>query len=215
VSRLRGVALGLVGCLALLGCSGTTATPQIIYVTPAPTPTPVVLQPTASPSPAPTRTPVVFQPTASPSPAPASFAEACSGTEANRAAFADAASKVTFTVYCAVLPSDWQISSLRYLTGARGWVTVKYGTASGSSIQLSEGAWCTTSSTACLGPVTCSGTAYFADLPGISCVAKVDPSEYYVFVDTGTSRAYRMDGVGMSKDQFQAWASALAKVRKS
>jgi hypothetical protein len=149
--------LALAGCLAVAGCSAAAGTPEVIYITPTPAVTPIVIYVT----PAPTITPLVVyvtpqtpESTATPSPqpvatstpvptlTPTSPAARCSGTDDNKAFFAQAAAAMKWTVYCAVLPAGWHVSNGTYAYAPNGLLEVDYQGPATSTATLVEGDLC-------------------------------------------------------------------------
>jgi hypothetical protein len=228
--RMRAFAtLAVVAVLAVsaTGCSkGATPTPIIIYATatppPPPTPTPVPTPvPTPTPTPEPTPTPdpsavasalasaaAAATPTPSGTPGPTGGVAACSGTADNRAFFQDAANKLSFTVYCAKLPSGWYLSAAEYKQPGGGWLKATYRNSAGAQLEISEGAFCTG---AC-SPGTNVGAGKFGDLGGQ--LYSLSPG-FAVYVAAGTTRGYTSKGTGMTQATFAALSAALNKVPKA
>jgi hypothetical protein len=203
VSYARRRVAVLVMALALAGCSSTSSTPMVVIVTPTPAASTPAPTPTIEPTPTvtPTETP-------SPTPSPTSAAEACTGTAENKAFFVDAASKLKFDVYCAVLPSSWWLDSGFYVVPDGGYLNVEYKNAAGASFTLREGAWCPPEK-ACIAHGPAIGPAPFDGLAG---TLHLNAGTYTLEVGTWADPAYLMVGSGMSEAQFRAWAAALVKV---
>ncbi len=182
-----------------------------LAITPAPTASPPSSQrpiatPAATPTPAPT-------PTLAPTPtSPASF---CTGTAEHQAFFLDAAKKLPFDVYCAVLPSGWFFQSANYTQPNGGQLTIAYKGPGGASLAVSEGAFCTTSDTACSPHVSIRGTASFGDKPGMLDVLSTPPDVLVVYVNPGTKVAYQISSGNLTQAKFVALAAMMTKVPKS
>jgi len=211
VSSVRRVAVALAMALALAGCGGATSTP--VPVTPtatatsAPTPTPT---PTATPTPAPTASPTA---TPTPTAAPTTDAlAACTGTDAHRALFVEAASVFTFDVYCAALPSSWWLQSTSYKLPSGGELEIEYKNAAGATLSMLEGSICPP-------PLVCAfsgstiGPASFGGVAGTLYLVDSEPT-YQIAVGPLTLPRYVIYGRGMSQANFVSWAAALVKVHK-
>jgi hypothetical protein len=208
LSARRGAAV-LAMALALAGCVGATATPtpaasSTATSTPAATPTPA---PTATIAATPTATEAV---TPTPAASPTSAAAACTGSAANQAWFVEAATKLPFDVYCAVLPSGWWLQSASYVLSSGGFLEAEYKNAGGAGFHLWEGAWCPPEK-ACIAHGPQVATASFGGLAG---TLHLNTGAYTLEVGTWAHPAYLMAGSGMTQAQFVAWAAALHKVPK-
>lgn len=211
--------------LVAAACGSSTPTAIIVYTTPTPapvTPTPEpTATPTATPTPAPTPTPgpsgsAAVTPTPAPTPTPGPTGPtvgpgACSG-DPNHAAdglafWTAAVDKLTFTVYCAVVPSGWFFtgSNLNYQTPDAGWVWATYKNNQGAQIMIQEGAYCTS---AC-SPGTAAGAANFADQAGQ--LAKLAGGGLAVYVAPGTAHAYTASGTNVSQATFVAFVKNNVK----
>ncbi len=93
---------------------------------------------TESPAASPTETPT-DDPSAS---TPTGRAEACTGTDENRAFFDAIANAVDWPVLCGVMRKGWYLQSGRYRTGNGGWVYVEYAGPGGATLRLDEGSSC-------------------------------------------------------------------------
>jgi hypothetical protein len=223
VARLRVAFLVLAAALAVGACSSSSASPTSNLVQ-SPLATPAVVETaTEVPTSAPTDLPVAptagasatTSATASPPVASTGPASACTGTPANQAFFVEAASRVRFDVYCAALPSGWYLNSGDYKTAGGGQVTVQYKGPGGATIEIAEGAYCTTSAVTCSGHVSSLGNASFGDMAGGLALTSASPVTYAVYVAPGTARGYGMSGTGMGQPAFVAYAAAMVKVAAS
>jgi hypothetical protein len=210
----RSGALVLVMVVALAGCASANVTPIIVHVTPAPTaadfatPTEAptdTAAPTATATEAPTDTPT-------PTAAPSTLASACTGTADHRAFFAEAASLLSFDVYCAALPSNWWLQATQYQQPEGGQLTITYKNLSGQIIEVGEGNFCS-SDPSCWVSTSDLGTASFGALPGSLKLRTAGPV-YAVYVSPGTANGYSVAGQGMSQSDFVVLAAMMVKVPK-
>ena len=88
--------------------------------------------PTGSPSGAPTDTPA-------PS---AGGADACSGSDENRAFYEAVAGDVTWDVYCAVLPAGWFVDAGSFRLAGGGKLEISYKGPGGQRIEMRQGTYC-------------------------------------------------------------------------
>lgn len=221
-SSTRRGAAAVALALALTGCGSTTATP-ITVVTPPPSPT---AEPTATPTPEVTATPTPAttptpaptpSPTAEPTPtlaaSPTSAAAACKATTPDlKNLFVEAASNLSFDVYCAsVLPSGWWMQSASYVLPDGGYLQADYKNSGTANFEIREGRWCPPSKV-CIAPGATIGPASFGGLAG---TLYLNITTYTIQVGTYAHPAYLMVGSGMTQAQFVAWAAAMVKVPKS
>lgn len=164
--------------------------------TPSPTPTESAVQ---------TATPVV--PTAS----PATTAGACSGSDANRAFFDQAAASMAWPVYCAVLPQGWflEVGSFRLADGGR--LEVTYHGPDDARLELREGSICAagTDVDTCAPRDAVIGPAMFGDREGE--LARLS-SGLVLDVDRGATPSWRATGLGLTEDAFRAICAAFIVV---
>jgi len=218
VSRLRRAPVGVAVSMTLAGCTAAAPTPQIVYVTPVPTPSPIIIYVTPPPTPTPAVTPSPsVSPTPSPTlsptptPAPTSAAAACTGTADNKAFFAKAAGAMSWTVYCAVLPSGWSLTKGSYEKAPDGYLSIAYARGS-MEFGLHEGNVC-----GIVAVGFCSWHS-FATVQGAGAFDHLAAEFYaygpYFIIDTGygTAHEYMVYGTGMTQAQFVAYAAALRAV---
>jgi hypothetical protein len=153
-------------------------------------------------------TPPVVEPSASASPGPGP-AGACSGSAENRDFYRAAASALSWTVYCAVLPAGWFVDSGQYRQAGGGWVQIAYRGPGGARLELHEGAFCTASD-GCVPPGTESGDAPFGDKTGT--FVALDDGGWAVVVDRGEKISWLAVGTGLDESAFRAIGAALAVV---
>ncbi|HTG42255.1 MAG TPA: hypothetical protein VK697_11650 [Methylomirabilota bacterium] len=200
--------------------SATSAPPA---TSPAPTPgdsvaatdSPASVEPTAPPASAePTPSTAVIdspppvEPSASASAGPGP-AGACSGSDENRDFFRAAASALSWTVYCAVVPAGWFVDSGQYRQASGGWVQIAYRGPGGARLELHEGAFCTASD-GCVPSGTESGDAPFGDKMGT--FVALDDGGFAVVVDRGEKISWLAVGTGLDEAAFRAIAGALTVV---
>ena len=200
-----------------------SATPTPAATSPAPsvndspagTEAPPSAQPTAPPAsdePSPSilviETPPVVEPSASASTGPGP-AGACSGSAENRDFYRAAASALSWTVYCAVLPAGWFVDSGQYRQAGGGWVQIAYRGPGGARLEFHEGAFCTASD-GCVPPGTESGDAPFSDKTGT--FVSLDDGGLAVVVDRAEKISWLAVGTGLDEAAFRAIVAALAVV---
>ena len=217
IPRPRIAALALAACLAVAACTVAAPTPQIIYVTPPPTPIIIYVTPPPTPTPAVTPSPVVTPtptptatPTPSPTPSPTSPAAACTGTADNKAFFAKAAGAMNWTVYCAVLPSGWHITTGSYDNAPNGELEVDYRGPGTSVLNLHEGAYCvgcTWRSTMADG-----GPAAFGPVSAELWVDPAYPRETIVDANYGSAHEYMVHTIDLSQATIRAFSAAMIAV---
>jgi hypothetical protein len=152
--------------------------------------------------------PSVLEPGASAS-AGTGAAAACSGTDKNREFFQAAAAAVSWTVYCAVLPTGWFVESGTYRGSGGGWLQIAYKGPGGARLELREGAFCSAAD-GCVPPGSDSGVGTFGDRPGT--LVKLDSGGWAVVVDRGKPISWLAVGTGVDQATFQRLAAALAIV---
>jgi hypothetical protein len=158
--------------------------------------------------------PASAAPSASPA-APASLApvgSTCSGTADHLAFFAEAASKLSFNVYCASLPSTWWLQTTQYQEPSGGQLTISYKNSKGQTLSIGEGNFCA-GAPLCWTSVSDLGSASFGDMSGSLKLYNNDP-QYAVYVSPGTTHGYQIIGKGMTQAQFVAIAAGMVKVPK-
>jgi len=207
----------------LVGACLPSATPTPAATSPAPsvsdspagTEAPPSAEPTAAPAtdePSPSilviETPPAVEPSASASAGPGP-AGACSGSAENRDFYRAAASALSWTVYCAVLPAGWFVDSGQYRQAGGGWVQIAYRGPGGARLELHEGAFCTASD-GCVPPGTESGDAPFGDKSGT--FVALDDGGSAVVVDRGEKISWLAVGTGLDEAAFRAIVAALAVV---
>jgi len=207
----------------LVGACLPSATPTPAATSPAPsvsdspagTEAPPSAEPTAAPAtdePSPSilviETPPAVEPSASASAGPGP-AGACSGSAENRDFYRAAASALSWTVYCAVLPAGWFVDSGQYRQAGGGWVQIAYRGPGGARLEFHEGAFCTASD-GCVPPGTESGDAPFGDKTGT--FVSLDDGGLAVVVDRAEKISWLAVGTGLDEAAFRAIVAALAVV---
>ena len=208
-------ALFLVAAL-LVACNDTAAptpsTPAASASAAAPATEPATSEePPASEepsSPIETATPPVDEPSGSASTGPGAAA-ACSGSDKNRDFFRAAASALSWTVYCAVLPAGWFVDTGQYRQAGGGWVEIAYRGPGGARLELHEGAFCAEGD-GCVPPGTELGDAPFGDRTGT--LVALDDGGFALVVDRGEKTSWLAVGTGMDEATFRKIGAALAPV---
>jgi hypothetical protein len=159
-------------------------------------------------SPTETATPPVDEPSSSASTEPGAAA-ACSGSDKNRDFFRAAASALSWTVYCAVLPAGWFVDTGQYRQAGGGWVEIAYRGPGGARLELHEGAFCAEGD-GCVPPGTELGDAPFGDRTGT--LVALDDGGFALVVDRGEKISWLAIGTGMDEAAFRKIAAALAPV---
>jgi hypothetical protein len=217
--------LSIVLLVALLGACNEASAPSSAVTNPAGTASPTEggTQPplSAAPETAPpsetSQTPDPGTETASPNPPEASPsasagsgpAAACSGSDENRDFYRTAASTLSWSVYCAVLPAGWFVDSGQYRRASGGWVQIAYRGPGGARLELHEGAFCSASD-GCVPPGTDGGDASFGDKPGT--FVALDDGGWAVVVDRGEQVSWLAVGTGLDEAAFRTIAGALTLV---
>ena len=220
--------LGLATLLIVAACGSgkvtvsVTATPVSIAAdtptdvptdTPTDTPTPAA---TPVPTPAPTASPIA---SATASPAASTTANPvsgiCGGTADQQSYFQQAAVAERFDVYCGALPAKWYLQTTQYTVPNGGQLTIQYKRFSGGQLDISEGAFCTTSAAACSPNVGVIGAGSFGGLAGSLDKFSASPDVFVIYVAPGTPDAYMIRGAGVTQAEFVALAAAMVKVPRS
>ncbi len=227
VPKLVAVAAGL--ALVVSACtSAAKPTPILVFLTPTPAPTEAptpVPTPTPTPTPTPEPTPapsgaagasatpgVTPVPTPTPTAGPTGLAGGCSGSADNKSWWAAESKKLTFTVYCGVVPSGWYFGSATDTYTSGGTMIASYKGPGGATLTIQEGAFCTTSAAACAPGNSALGSANFGDMSGsLNAVA----TGFAIYVAPGTAKGYTATGTGISQSAFVSIAASLMKVPKS
>jgi hypothetical protein len=175
--------------------------------TPAPTPSPeATATPTATPAPTPTPTP-----TPTPAPTLNSAVAPCTGSAAIKQTWANLIPKFKFHLYCAVLPSGWQVVSMSWDYKAAG-MQAHYKTKSGMTIDVWEGTVCALSPNPCTGYWPDDfGTQSFGGLTG-DMFGEASTKHWTTIVHTGVTTGYTLLGHGMTESAYRAISAAMHKI---
>lgn len=177
---------------------------------PVPTPTPHQPPSPVPPSPAPESSP---SGDAGSSPA-AGPGDICTGSYDNKKFWSQAASWLSFDVYCPVLPAGWVLLAADFETKDGGVVTATYGGNGGARIEIKQGTFCTSGLSACSGHDVVLGTANFGDMAG--SLDSLGPGlGYAIYISPGTPPSWQIQGSNVTQDAFVAFAASLVKVPKS
>jgi hypothetical protein len=228
-ARGRSISWLLLPVLAGFLAAGCIGQDDVDEASPTPTAAATVAAPSAEPTtepsataestPAPTATPTeaaTATPTAAASAEPtpsgeAGSADACTGSDDNRAFFADVADAFAWPVYCAVLPARWSVESGRYRSAGGGWMEMLYRGPNGARFELHEGAFCDDTD-GCVPDGSDAGSAAFGDQSG-TLVNAVD-GRYAVVVDRGDDISWLAIGDGLDAEAFKDLAAALVRVEE-
>lgn len=218
---LRPTLLASLLTLVIAACGSSSGTPTTASSAPgtgAPASsaasTPASGEPaTEAPSGEPTEAPPTEAPSTGPSEGPSGSpgtgpAAACTGTDANKTFFADAAAAVDWTVVCAVLPARWFVSEGTYRGGRGGRLVIGYKGPNGATIQLSEGAWCTDAA-GCTPAGTEVGPAKLGPMDGT--LLRLDDGGFAIQVAAGETDSwlFQTSGIGRNKTTDLAAAAAV------
>jgi len=136
----------------------------------------------------------------------------CSGSPANRAFFAEAASTMTWAVYCAVLGDGWFLDDGTYRLAGGGVLEVSYKGPGDAHVGLVEGNVCSQAGSdidVCAPRDSVIGPAAFGDRTGelgrLSNALVLD-------VDRGANPSWRATGLGLSEAAFRAICAAMLRV---
>jgi hypothetical protein len=210
--------------LALLvaaGCNGASApTPPAEFPTespPADAPTDVLattepsleVEPTAPPAATP-----IPPPSDEPSDAPSGSAapgaaDACTGSQENRDFFVEAANALSWTVYCAALPSGWFLKSGGFRQAGGGRLEIAYGGPGGAAFELREGAFCDAAD-GCVPLGTEAGDVPFGDVSGT--LVATDDGGWAIVVDRGAPLSWLAIGTGIAEDDFRSFTAGVIVV---
>lgn len=229
MSAVRAAALGLVLTLVLAACgsaapssgaSGGADTPPASTAVPgdtaAPleTPTPGGTEtpgssdsPAVTDEPSPTVTPSDPLETVVPEPTPGT-ADVCTGTADNRTFFEEFATKVDWTVLCGVLPKGWFVSQGAYRLANGGKLLMSYKGPGGSTLSLSEGAWCTTDG----GCVPSGSTLGGAPMGPLAGTLYQTADGFAIHVAPGENPSWLMTTTGLDQATTLGLAARLAEV---
>lgn len=196
--------------IVLAGCTSAKLTPAAGSPTLVPTAT---AAPTATAEPTTTTLPTET-PTAAASPTPAATpgaAAACTGTAEHQAFFVEAASNLSFDLYCGALPAGWWLQSTAYTLPDGGHLDASYKNGAGAQVSIGEG-------NICKPPKVCAsfgldiGPASFGSIAGR--LHLTESGNYMISVGPISNPSYIMSGQGLGKAQFLSIAAALVKVPK-
>lgn len=143
-----------------------------------------------------------------PSASPGALA-ACSGSDDNRAFFAQAAAAMAWPVYCAVLPSGWFLEG-KYRLADGGRLDVTYRGPGDARLSIVEGNACAgADAETCAPRDAVIGPAAFGDRDGeLGRLA----NGLVLDADRGANPSWRATGLGLSEEAFRAICAALIRV---
>ena len=164
--------------------------------------------PTVAPTQSPTPT---GTPTGSPSSSPGVDAvDGCTGTDDNRAFFAEAAANLDWPVYCPALPARWSVNTGSYSERQGvGRLVISYKGPGGASLSLHQGAFCDDGD-GCVAAGTDSGDAPFGDQTGTMVV--LDGGGFAIVVDRGAQTSWLAVGQGLDEATFRAFVADFIRL---
>jgi hypothetical protein len=208
--------LALVAAFLMAGCASTAPTPLTVYLTLPPGETPSATA-TAEATPSPTEEPSPSEspaesPSESPSASPASPAAGCTGSEAHKAYFVNAAKDLPWDVYCAVLPSGWWLQSSEYKRADGGRMNVAYTNSAGDDVTMIEGRLCYDDLPICGDIYPVLGSASYGGLAGT--MRDMGGGGRCVAVNPHSVPGYNLCSRSLSQAKVAQFAAAVIKVPK-
>jgi hypothetical protein len=121
---------------------------------------------------------------------------------------------VTWTVYCAVLPSGWFLESGSYRLRGGGQLNVTYHGPGGTTLALEEGDYCTAGASVCSPHDHELGSAAYGDMQGaLSDLGPNEPGDgYAIYVGPGQSPSWSVSSTNVDQATFVALSAALHRV---
>jgi hypothetical protein len=167
-----------------------------------------------SPTDAPTKAPPAIESPTDATEAPSASggsdaAAACTGTDENRAFFANAAKAVDWTVVCAVLPNRWFVSAGSYRQARGGRLTISYKGPHNATLSLSEGAWCTDPG-GCAPDGTEVGPAALGPMEGT--LFELADGGFAIAVDQGEAVSWLLETQGLDQASTKELGAAAVAV---
>lgn len=145
-------------------------------------------------------------------PVPSGGAAACSGSDANRTFYVQAAAGMAWAVYCPVLPDRWYLENGSYQLGNGGILAATYRGPNQAHISIVEGNVCAEFGSdvdLCAPRDLVIEPASMGDLTG--ALGRLG-SGLVLDVDRGANPSWRVTGLGLSQADFEAIAAAFARV---
>jgi hypothetical protein len=207
------IALVVVAAIVAACVASPTGTPPSIAPGGSPSGTAAATAsdvPTEPPTEGPTPTTSPDGTTPSPEPSDPPEATACSGSDANRIFFGQAAASMAWTVYCAVLPDGWFLEAGSYRLADGGHLEVTYRGPGDAHVALVEGNVCSGAEVeACAPRDAVIGPAAFGDREGE--LGRL-VNGLVVDVDRGSTPSWRATGLGLAEDAFRGIAADFLPV---
>jgi hypothetical protein len=195
------------GCIGSEQASTTTPSASTVPSVSAPSTTTPSIAPTIAPSPSSTP---VETPSGSPAFSPdANAVDGCTGTDDNRAFFAEAAANLEWPVYCPALPARWVVDTGSYSGRGVGRLVISYNGPGGASLSLHQGAFCEDAD-GCVPAGADSGDAPFGDQTGTMVV--LDGGGYAIVVDRGANPSWLAVGEGLDEATFRAYVADFIRL---
>ena len=136
-------------------------------------------------------------------------AAACSGSDANREFYDGVAAAVDWTVLCAVLPKGWYVSTGSYRLANGGKLVIGYKGPGGSTLRLSEGAFCIDGS-GCMPAGTEGGEVPLGPMTGT--LVRQAGGGFSIVADRGLNPSWLLETRGLDEAATLAIGAALAVV---
>lgn len=135
----------------------------------------------------------------------------CAGNDGNRDFYAGAAANLDWAVYCPILPARWNVTTGTYQLARGGWLKISYKGPGGVRLDLSQGAFCT-SSDGCVPAGSDTGPAAFGDMTGT--LVSLDDGNYSIVVERGERLSWLATGVGIEADAFRDIVASLNRIEE-
>ena len=149
-------------------------------------------------------------PTLVPTSPPGTPSAGCSGSDANRVFFRQAAASMAWPVYCPVLADGWFVETGSFRLANGGHLEVTYRGPDGAKVAFVEGNVCDgTDVETCAPRDAVIGPATFGDRDGtLGRLA----NGLVLDVDRGANPSWRATGLGLTEEAFRAICAALLVV---
>jgi hypothetical protein len=135
-------------------------------------------------------------------------AEACTGSDDNRAFFEGIARAADWTVLCGVLPGGWFVSQGSYRLANGGKLLIGYKGPGGATIALSQGAFCSSAD----GCVPDGSEVGAAALGPLDATLYQTADGFAIVAAPGENPSWLMTTTGLDRESAVGYAAALAEV---
>lgn len=184
----------------------TTAPPSEPSASDAPVTEPSTDEPTEPATEPPTEPADTATPGETPVPG---SADACTGTDENREFYEQVAGSVDWTVLCPALPRGWFVGTGSYRLANGGRLVITYKGPGGSSLELSQGAFCRQEGD-CVPPGSEVGPAALGPLDGT--LVGLDDGRWAVVADRGAPLSWLLIVSGLDQAAATGIAADLVEV---